>query len=63
MSDLFYTVLNMSITGSYVIIAVIFARLLLKRLPKKIFLCTLGCCCIQIMLPHILSIRIQPVQS
>lgn len=35
MSDLFYTVLNMSITGSYVIIAVIFARLLLKRLPKK----------------------------
>lgn len=35
MSDLFYSVLNMSITGSYVIIAVIFARLLLKRLPKK----------------------------
>ena len=35
MSDLFYTVLNMSITGSYVIITVIFARLLLKRLPKK----------------------------
>lgn len=35
MSDLFYTVLNMSITGSYVIISVIFARLLLKRLPKK----------------------------
>lgn len=35
MSDLFYTVLNMSITGSYVIITAIFARLLLKRLPKK----------------------------
>lgn len=35
MADLFYTILNMSITGSYVIIFVIIARLFLKKLPKK----------------------------
>lgn len=35
-SDAFTYVLNMSITGSYIILAVLIARLLLKRAPKKI---------------------------
>lgn len=35
MADLFRTVLDMSLTGSYVILAVLLARLLLKRSPKK----------------------------
>lgn len=34
MTDLFYSVLNMSITGSYVIIAIIIVRFFLKKLPK-----------------------------
>lgn len=36
MTALFRTVLNMSITGSWVILAVLLARLLLKRAPKSI---------------------------
>ncbi|QOR34847.1 M56 family metallopeptidase [Clostridium sp. 'deep sea'] len=36
MSDLFFSVLNMSLTGSYVILFVIFIRLLLKKAPKVI---------------------------
>ena len=35
MTNLFYTVLNMSITSAIVIILVIIARMLIKRLPKK----------------------------
>lgn len=35
MEALFLTVLNMSITASYVILALLFIRLLLKRAPKK----------------------------
>lgn len=34
MTSLFITILNMSITASYVALAVILARLLLKRAPK-----------------------------
>ena len=36
LTDLFTYVLNMSITGSYVILAVLAARLLLRKAPKKI---------------------------
>ena len=35
MDTLFVTILNMSITGSIVIAAVIFIRFFLKKLPKK----------------------------
>ena len=35
MTNFFYTVLNMSITSAIVIILVIIARMLIKRLPKK----------------------------
>lgn len=35
MINLFYSVLNMSITGSYVITAIIIVRFFLKKLPKK----------------------------
>ncbi len=35
-SDTFTYILNMSITGSYIILAVLVARLLLKKSPKKI---------------------------
>lgn len=35
-SDAFTYILNMSITGSYIILAVLAARLLLKKAPKKI---------------------------
>lgn len=35
MEALFLKIINMSITGSYVILAVLFIRLLLKRTPKK----------------------------
>ena len=35
-SDIFTYILNMSITGSYIILAVLLARLLLKKVPKKI---------------------------
>ena len=34
MSNYFITVLNMSLTASYVVLAVIIVRLLLKRAPK-----------------------------
>lgn len=36
LTDIFTYVLNMSITGSYIILAVMLARLLLKKAPKKI---------------------------
>lgn len=36
LSDAFTYILNMSITGSYIILAVMLARLLLKKAPKKI---------------------------
>ncbi|MBR3595538.1 MAG: hypothetical protein IKL47_00960, partial [Clostridia bacterium] len=35
-SDAFTYILNMSITGSYIILAVLVARLLLKKAPKKL---------------------------
>ena len=35
MQDLFITVLNMSITGSYVILFILLMRLLLRSAPKK----------------------------
>ena len=35
-SDAFTYILNMSITGSYIILAVLIARLILKKAPKKI---------------------------
>ena len=35
MTDLFISVLNMSITASYVILAVLVVRFFLKNLPKK----------------------------
>ncbi|MBE6772778.1 MAG: hypothetical protein E7544_00995 [Ruminococcaceae bacterium] len=35
-SDVFTYILNMSITGSYIILAVLFVRLLIKKAPKKI---------------------------
>lgn len=39
MTDLFIGVLNMSITASYVILAVLVVRFFLKNLPKKISIC------------------------
>lgn len=41
MRNLFSQVLNMSMTGSIVILLVMLARLMLKRSPKIFFLCTL----------------------
>ena len=35
MEALFLQVLNMSLTGSYVILAIVLARWLLKKAPKK----------------------------
>ena len=35
MQELFVAILNMSITAGYVILAVLLARLLLRRAPKK----------------------------
>ena len=35
MREVFLSVLNMSVTGCYVIIAVLLVRLLLKKAPKK----------------------------
>ncbi|MBP3322629.1 MAG: hypothetical protein J6M16_00375, partial [Clostridia bacterium] len=35
MKSLFITVLNMSITGSFVILAIMLAKLLIKKAPKK----------------------------
>ena len=35
MTDLFISVLNMSITASYVILAVLVVRFFLKNMPKK----------------------------
>ena len=35
MNDLFLRVLNMSVTGCYVILAVLAARFLLRKAPKK----------------------------
>lgn len=35
MREIFFTVLNMSITASYVILALMLVRLLMRRLPKK----------------------------
>ncbi len=41
MNNLFYTVLNMSITSSIIIALVIIIRLFFKNLPKKIQLYSL----------------------
>jgi hypothetical protein len=43
MSELFLTVLNMSLKASYVILFVIIVRLLLQKSSKSIFLCPMGC--------------------
>lgn len=51
MTDLFRTVLDMSITGSYVILAVMLARLLLKRAPKKYSLALWGAAAFRLCCP------------
>ncbi len=43
MGELFLTILNMSLTSSYVILFVILVRLLLKKAPKAISY-ALWCC-------------------
>ena len=48
---MFTIILNMSITASYVVIAVIFVRIFLKK-PRKYFLCVMVRCC-SARLPHI----------
>jgi beta-lactamase regulating signal transducer with metallopeptidase domain len=51
MSELFLTVLNMSLTASYVIIFVIFIRLLLKRAPKVISYALWGIVAFRLIIP------------
>ena len=51
MSELFLTVLNMSLTASYVIIFVIFIRLLLKKAPKFISYALWGVVAFRLMFP------------
>ena len=41
MKSLFLTVLNMSLTASYTVVAVMVVRLLLRKAPK-VFLCPVG---------------------
>jgi beta-lactamase regulating signal transducer with metallopeptidase domain len=51
MSKLFLTVLNISLTASYVIIFVIFIRLLLKKAPKFISYALWGVVAFRLMIP------------
>ena len=51
MSELFLTVLNMSLTASYVIIFVMLIRLLLKRAPKFISYALWGVVAFRLIIP------------
>src|SRR5690554_824484 len=51
MSELFLSVLNMSLTASYVIIFVILARLLLKKAPKVISYALWGVVAFRLIIP------------
>lgn len=52
MSELFLTVLNMSITASYVIIFVILVRLFLKKAPKVISYALWGVVAFRLIIPY-----------
>jgi len=51
MSKLFLTVLNMSLTASYVILFVIIVRLLLKKAPKFISYALWGVVAFRLIIP------------
>ena len=51
MSELFLTILNMSLTASYVILFVIFVRLLLKKAPKVISYALWGVVAFRLTIP------------
>ncbi len=51
MSEIFLTILNMSLTASYVIIFVILIRLLLKKAPKVISYALWGVVAFRLMIP------------
>ena len=51
MSGLFLTVLNMSLTASYVILFVIFVRLILKKAPKIISYALWGVVAFRLIIP------------
>jgi beta-lactamase regulating signal transducer with metallopeptidase domain len=51
MSEIFLSVLNMSLTASYIIIFVIFFRLLLKKAPKVISYALWGVVAFRLMIP------------
>ena len=51
MSELFFTILNMSLTASYVILFVIIVRLLLKKAPKFISYVLWGVVAFRLIIP------------
>ena len=51
MNELFLTVLNMSLTASYVILIVIFVRLLLKKAPKAVSYALWGVAAFRLTIP------------
>ena len=59
MSRLFITVLNMSLTASYVALVVIFIRMLLGKF-SKIFLYTLGNSVVQTLCPISIGSSLSP---
>ena len=51
MNNLFLTVLNMSLTGAFVVVAICLARLPLKKAPKIIFYCLWAVAGIRLLFP------------
>lgn len=62
MESVFLRILNMSIAASYVIMAVLLLRLLLRRLPKKISYLLWSVVAFRLCCPVTWAIGLQPVQ-
>jgi beta-lactamase regulating signal transducer with metallopeptidase domain len=63
MSELFLTVLNMSLTASYVILIVIPVRLLLKKAPKAVSYALWSVVAFRLTIPFSFESILQPYAS
>ena len=63
MNALFLKILNMSITASWLILAVVLARLLLKKAPKWVFCLLWGLVAIRLVCPFSLESSLSLIPS
>ncbi|MCL2422108.1 MAG: M56 family metallopeptidase, partial [Defluviitaleaceae bacterium] len=61
MDNLFISILNLSLTGTYVITAILLARLLLKKSPKALSYCLWAVAGIRLTLPFSIDSIWSPV--